>query len=298
MRLAGFALLAVLFAPMLQAAPTVTSHSSLRGIGYFIGDVATQTITVQTPPGYLLDSSSLPTAGLDANSLELLATDYTHHRNDAGTRHRLQLSWQNFRAMQEIRSYPLRPLQLVFRNGKQTITVPLAAGHIVVASMLPTVMDSASAMPRPDIVPQPVDIPRSVAMLVVCLVLAMLTMLMLLWRYDLLPWYNRHPPPFHEAWRAVRRIPQDMEGEIDLSLAIVLLRRAFDKALGRAASAEALPQLFSELPWLAPLRTEITAFYGASECMLFSGRATQAQHGLNTVQLRQLSRWLMLLERS
>ena len=297
MRLAVLSCLVVLFAPVLQAAPAVTAHSTLREAGYFIGDTATQTITVQTPAGYLLDSSSLPATGLDANSLELLATGYTHQPHNGGVQHRLRLSWQNFRAMQEIRSYKLRPLQLVFRNGEQAITVPVDAGSIVVASMLPTVMDSASAQPRPDLAPPPADIGRTAMIFSVCAVLAMGSLLLLLWRYDLLPWYSKHPPPFHAAWRALRRIPQDMEGEVDLSLGIVLLRRAFDKALGRAVSAETLPQLFSELPWLVPLQTEITAFYEAGERMLFSGRTAQSQPGLNTAQLRQLSRWLMLLER-
>ena len=153
----------------------------------------------------------------------------------------------------------------------------------------------------------------------VCLVLSMGTLLLLLWRYDLLPWYSRHPPPFHLAWRELRRMQLQASEVARVHHGIVLIRHAFDQALGRAASAEALPQLFSALPWLAPLQAEIAGFYRASERILFSGRtdtgnqhvdigrfagerapdpASQIQECLTIAQLRQLSRRLMLLERA
>lgn len=308
LRVGVFYLLAWPAMPLLAApAPAqiqVQAQSSMRGIGYFIGDVSTQTVTVHTPAGFVLDKSSLPAIGMDANSLDLLASNYTHHSSSGGTQHRLQLSWQNFRAMQEIRSYPLRPLQLVFRREAQTINVPVAAARIVVASMLPTMMDSSSAEPRPDSAPQAVNISVAAIWLGLCLVLALSVLLLLLWRYDALPWYRQHPPPFHRAWRELRSIASsaDRDHPDSMLAALVLLRRAFDHALGRAVSTEALPEMFTVLPWLMPLQSEITSFYRTSERMLFSGHLhTQADlnaASLNTAQLRQLARSLMLIERA
>lgn len=322
-------LLAVLLLPVsgvqaAQPAAAIHGYSQMREIGYQIGDIATQTIHATTPPGYRLDRSSLPVLGEAGASLQLLTVDY--RQQASGTQHTLRLRWQSFRAMQQIRQYALLPLHLQFRNGSSVLELALNAPSILVASLLPTAMDSEHALLRPAVKPARLPTRALKQQLLASFCLLSLTVGYLLWRYDCLPFKRKAAAPFRQAWRQLRRASvaqnksskdksakhktskhksvTDKPAHADSAASVVMqmrtLRRAFDNSLGLALSAERLPLLYRRLPWLLPLQPDIDAFFAESERILFqpAGVSTQAadrvaQQGKITMAL---SRRLMLLE--
>jgi hypothetical protein len=266
-------------------------RSQLRELGYTIGDVADQTLTITTPLGYVFDRGSLPAIGANSSPVELVSVEVTEKDSQQSTQHIVHLRWQHFRSMQEIRYYALKPLILKFTHeDKKPLSIPIAAGRILVAPVIPTVIagDSYKNL-RPDVKPQQKELSRHILLLALMVSCVIACLAYLAWYFDWFNWRLARLRPFRKAYREIRQLGNQ---DIQLPVAIRYLRRGFDGVAGAAVSAESLASLFHSKNWLTPAKKEIEGFFADSERVFFAGQ--QSIHSLQ--QLRKLSQRLMQLE--
>jgi mxaA protein len=272
-----------------EQAYSVSSH--WRELGYSIGDTAQQTIIIETPVGYALDTSSLPAPGPNSTAVELVQTEIKTEQHNQTTRHHISLLWQSFQAMQEIRPYPLRALDLSFKRKQQSIAVHVDAASIMVASVLPTAMNAARAQPLADVKPVAADTRQLLRQLGAALLLCMLSLSYLAWRYDWLRIRCGRNQPFRLAWRQIKKQQKSAGSPPATALAMQVLCRAFDASAGFSVSSEQLPLLLARQPSLRALAPEIVDFYAASEQLFFAGTSR-----MHYSQIRNLAQRLMLME--
>lgn len=274
-------------------------QSNVIEIGYQIGDIAHQTLVIQTPKGYVLDESSLPAQGKSASYMELRNAKWQTQKIGNTSQHKLELDWQIFRVMQETRAYSLKPLDLQFRTkmrNDKVLAVHVNAAKVMVASVLPTAMDAAHTKPQGDVAPALRNTQSMVIALWLSLISFLLSSLYFSWRFDWLPKkftaFFAAPKPFKGAYREIKALQKDGENSSQIDNAMRSLRRAFDLTAGATLSVERLATLFVNDSKLMTKRAEIEHFYEESERCFFAG----VESTFNLKQLIRLSHQLMILE--
>lgn len=255
----------------------ISVQSELREIGYSVGDIARQTIVVNTPEGYRFEESSLPTMGRTSDFIELRDAKWEFKDTKSGTRHVFILDWQVFQVLQEIKAYPLKPLNLQFRKDEKFVHAVLDPGRIIISSLLPTALSAERLKSLPDIE----AIPRSTlglkSGLFASLFLLLVSMAYFAWYLDWLNIRSASSRPFTIASREIRAIRKNKDSErIRLMASMKTLRRASDMTAGVALSRERLGLLFERNPWLVSLQSDIEEFYSDSETLFFAGVANTA----------------------
>jgi len=259
------------------AQQVLTVSSEIREIGYSVGDVARQTIIVETPPGYRFDPASLPSIGKTSGVIELRDAQWQFEDMKTMTRHTLVLDWQIFQVLQEVRAYPLMPLRLLFRLDDSTIHAEPSPARVIVSSLLPARMDAGRLQHMPDVEPQSRMTTGMKMGLVAALLVLLGTVIYLGWYFDWLQLGQRWSRPYRVACREIRTIRKSKrEGQEQLHAAMKSLRHAGDTSAGMALSRERLYLLFERNPWMLPLRKELEQLYADSDRLFFAGEAETA----------------------
>ena len=267
-------------------------------IGYQIGDIAHQTVTIQTPKGYFLDVASLPQQGKGATYIELHGVKLHAKEEDNTTKHVLELNWQIFRVMQETRAFSLKPLNLQFRTkaSNQVLFVHVDAARVIVASLLPTSMDAEHSKPLEDAAPPLRDTRPLLTIFWFSFTGLLLSTLYFAWRFDWLPAkltdYFFSPKPFKRAHREIAALQKSIDNLGKINQAMRTLRHAFDATAGAALTAEKVYVLFERNAKFTVKRIEIESFYAESDRYFFAGTMPE----FSIKQLIQLSHQLMLIE--
>jgi hypothetical protein len=276
-----------------QSADGIRLKSEMREIGYSVGDIARQTIIADIPKGYRFEQSSLPTIGKTSDFIELADAKWEFEDTNSTTRYIFELDWQVFQVLQEIKAYPLKPLNLQFRLDDKIIHANLDSRHVIVSSILPTLLNAQRLKALPDV--EAVDRPTQT--LKFCLFVSLLILLAsisyLAWYFDFLQFRSRSSRPFRVACREIRAIRKNKASNQERWLAAMkTLRRASDMSAGFALSKERLDLLFVRNPWLRPLQSDIEKFYADSEKLFFAG----VSNSIDLKQLYKLSLKLRALE--
>lgn len=283
--------------------PTSTKFSKVQSysieIGYQVGDIANQTVFIQTPKGYFLDAASLPTQGKGAAYMELHNVAWQTQEVGNISQHKLELDWQIFRVMQETRAFSLKPLNLQFRSNianEKVLTVHVNAARVIVASLLPTAIDADHTKPLEDATPPLRNTHPMLITLCISLFGLLSSSLYFAWRFDWLPAklmaFFAAPKPFKCAYREVKSLQKTGDTFSQIDDAMRSLRQACDATAGATLSAENVAVLFERNTKLLPKRIEIEHFYSESERHFFAGSKTV----FTMKQLMQLSHELMVLE--
>lgn len=265
-------------------------HSEARELGYHLGDITRQTVTVETPEGYVLDASSLPTVG-KKTYFDLVKIETKQHKVNSRTQFKIDLYWQNFRSVQEVRSYKLAALTLQFVKDKRSIKVPVKAASIIVSPVIPTVLDEAHLKPREDAKPPVMGYVTEIVMLTISALMLLATLLYLAWQRDWLVFNASRGKPFRLAYRQLRGLRNDVSHAASF-YAVKAIRNAFDSTMQSSMSSEQLPQLFKQHQSFATLENEIRHFYQVSDVFLFSNQPLD----MSAKQLLDLAKKLMQLE--
>ncbi len=244
--------------------------SQLREIDYTVGDIARQTLTIDTPLGYRLNSSSLPKTNAEQviaiRSISSRFADKAQH-----TRHTIVIDWQVFMALREIRAIPLLSLDLQFVKDKQLLPLHINASEVIISPLLPTKMSPNYLVPQADITPQAISLtPYWLALL---LTFAVLALLVLYWSWYW-GWINLNfnkRSPFRLAWQQIRAL----RDKGDTASAMLVLSRAFDQYMHYALSHENLPRSLQQHSELAPLQALISEFYQDMQNSFFAGQTPQ-----------------------
>ncbi len=276
-----------------QVTQAISVKSEIREVGYSVGDIARQTIVVDTPPGYRFDQASLPSIGKSSDSVELRDAQWQFHDLQDMTRHTLVLEWQVFQVLQEIRAYPLKPLELLFRLDHNVIAARLEPEQVIISSLLPSRLSTKNVQLLPDVKPLARPTQNLEWGLFVTVLILILSIVYFAWYFDWLNLSTRSSRPFRMACRQMRAIRKTRHSHTEqLWASMQTLRRASDSSAGTALSKERLHLLFDRNPWLLPLRTEIEKLYADSERLFFAG-ATEA---IDLKYLYKLGKKLRALE--
>ena len=271
----------------------VTIKSEIREIGYSVGDVARQTIIVETPPGYRFDPASLPSIGKTSGVIELRDAQWQFEDMRTMTRHTLVLDWQIFQVLQEVRAYPLMPLRLLFRLEGKVMDAELIPASVIVSSLLPARMDAGHLQHMPDVEPQPRATAGMKWKLLVAMLVLLATTTYFCWYFDWLQLGRRWSRPYRIACREMRAIRKNKgESREQLQAAMKSLRQAGDASTGTVLSRERLHLLFERNPWMLPLRKDLEQLYADSDRLFFAGEVETTDFE----RLYQLSRKLRALE--
>ncbi|BCM24511.1 hypothetical protein [Methyloradius palustris] len=281
--------------------PRIQSH--LREIHYTVGDIAYQTITIETPLGYRLDTSTLPKVS-SRSVIEVRAVHSSFEDIPSAkppmTRHRLTIDWQVFMALREVRTIPLLDIDLQFSKGDKVLPLHIAASEVIVSPLLPTKMDEAHLVPQPDVAPRQLTLRPYIYTLVAGVTGLLLSMIYLAWYAGWIRTGFDTGLPFRQAWQKIRKLRRTLRKQADanhrksanhaISQSMVLLSRAFDQYAGAAISSESLEHLFNQHPHLGKQKLAITQFYADAQHVFFAGK--NPSHSLQQLErlARQLSR--------
>lgn len=245
-------------------------RSAVRTADYTIGGIARQVVEIETPKGYRLDAGSLPEKG-QTEAIELRDVDWKSRDVGVKTHHRLVLDWQIFVAGDTTRIIPLKPLQLQFVREDKMLLVPIAAGKVIVSSLLPARLDKQLVQPYGDVPPP--AMPLDGAWLVLGGGLSGMLVAMLYFAHHF-GWIfqTRAPRHFRAAWRDIRRLARGQDETEAVRHAMLRLARAYDAVAGFAVSHERLDLLIAAYPGLGPLAGETAAFYRDVQQVFFAGQ--------------------------
>lgn len=276
-----------------QPAGDIRTWTNIREIGYSVGDIARQRIIVDVPKGYRFEQSSLPKIGKTSDFIELRNAAWQFKDTNSGTRYIFELDWQVFQVLQEIKAYPMKPLNLQFRLDDNVLHATPDPGHVIVSSVLPTFLKGKHLELLPDVEAKPRQTLIMESSLVIALLLSLASIAYFCWYFDWWHFRTRSSQPYRMASREIRAIQKNNGTPQDQLLASMKsLRRASDMSVGFALSKERLDVLFERNRWLEPMQSEIEKFYADSETLFFSGVPTP----IELKQLYQLSLKLRALE--
>ncbi|MDP2247113.1 MAG: hypothetical protein Q8J65_03205, partial [Nitrosomonadales bacterium] len=208
-------------------------------------------------------------------------------------RYVFELDWQVFQVLQEIKPYPLKPLNLQFRLDDQVLHATLDPGHVIVSSVLPTFLKGKHLELLPDVEARPRQTLIMKSSLIIGFLLSLASIAYFSWYFDWWHFRTNSSKPFRIASREIRAIQKNNSTPQDQLLASMKsLRRASDMSVGFALSKERLDVLFERNPWLEPMQSDIKKFYADSETLFFAGAPTL----IELKQLYQLSLKLRALE--
>jgi mxaA protein len=240
-----------------------TSEVSVdRGWGVLIGDVMTVTATlpIQTED---LDTSSLPQAG-KRYGVWLYLQSLDMHDNVLTLRYQVT----NVPKKNDVIATPEWTLTTL---GDEHITVPSVSVSI---GTLLAVTDDDNAMnlsPKPEHPPVLIDTsPLKQRLVLFAALTAVLVFIWLIWHFG---WTFKNRKPFAKAVSQVGRLrwlPAKQPNQ-----AARLLHAAFNETAGTIVVQNNLDDMLNNVPWLAPLSNDITAFYQQSEQHFFQRDAKQ-----------------------
>ncbi|SNR96478.1 hypothetical protein SAMN05192560_1994 [Methylobacillus rhizosphaerae] len=282
-------LLLFLALPVVAAEKSINATSFVRDVGYRVGDVVQQRVEIITPAGFELDEGSLPKRRGAGAHIEL--RDVTHHTEkvDKGIKHVLIFDWQVFRTLRDVRTIPLRDLELSFRQGEEVLVARLQAAEILMAPMLPTMLTPEQAAPREAVAPAAQPLQPILEQLGAAVFALLIAVLYFAWRFDLLPFSAKHASPFRQAVREIRRVRKQQDA---LPTSVRILSRAFNEYAQSAVTQEGVQAFLARHPELQTLRTDIEQFFSATQQMFFAGKPNM----ISQAEVEKLARKLSLTE--
>jgi len=88
------------------------------------------------------------------------------------------------------------------------------------------------------------------------------------WRYDLLPFLQRHPRPFTRACRALKKLPGDSDAR-SYRAALRIVHQALNETAAETLFLDRLDPFYEQHPAMAGLRQETEAFFAVSRKVFF-----------------------------
>lgn len=285
-------LIGLLYCQQTWSAPQVQIkvESVTREADYTIGSIARQHLTVHVPPGYALDTSSLP-APAQNEAVELReahweAEDLPHERVL-----KLTIDWQIFVAGDTVKIMPLKKLHLEFQRGQDRLAVDVPADKVIVSSLLPARIDAEHVKLYPDVPPPAWSLSAQLWTLMAWLAVLGFCLIYLAWYLGWIQLPQEKRMPFRQAWRTIRTLGALPAAQANLQ-AMRALSRAMDQFAGYAVTAENVSQVLASHAVMLPHQAALKQFYLSLQQTFFAGKAAS----MTLDELRQLAKTLSQLE--
>lgn len=249
-----------------------------RAFGRVLGDVLTQRVLLEDA-GRALHPVNLPLADrvnlwLERWPLRIEA--------DAQGRHWLAVDYQLVSAPTAFTTVALPALTIQTTQG---VALSLPEWPISIGPLSPVFAKDDLHILRPDRPVAAVPTQEAVQQLKFALgaLLATLAMWLIWWA-----WRNQHEArqlPFARAWHALQRLDNAASSD-----AWRLLHHAVNASAGRMVHGANLAALLTDMPQLAPLHAQLTAFYQASSARFFARDVVGDAGDVGTVGAASISK--------
>jgi mxaA protein len=260
-----------------RAAPTPSLEASEpRAFGYQVGDLVERHVTLHAPPGWSLDSASLPRVGGRGQAFELRRVAVSEHAQAAGRRHEIDLQYQVFFAPTVVRTLEIPSFRLRLEGEGRTEELLVEAWPVTVAPLVPVDVSPRRGLGdlQPDRAAPRVDehAPRLRLVLWAALAAALIAWLALLYLGP--PWRAARNRPFGVAWRQLKRLPASPNAE-EWRAACRQMHDALNRSAGEVLFEPGLDRFAVAQPAFSGLLADLTRFLQLSRREFF-GEATPA----------------------
>jgi mxaA protein len=241
-----------------------------RAFGHSVGDVVKRRITIRVPKSLHLDEASLPQTRR-GTALELRRVRWERHAERGAERYELRLDYQIFLAPRDVRLLEMPPLMLRFDGQPRAQELRVDAWPVVVAPLGPIDASPRHGLGelRPDRPPPLIDTHASRLRLALYAAVALVGLGYLAWVYAAWPWWQRRHRPFGRAWHDVRGLSPGAS-PAQTRAAIQRLHEALNRTAGQVLFEQGIDGFVAARPRFAPLRGELTAFFGRSREAFFA----------------------------
>ena len=246
--------------------------SEPRAFGYQVGDVVQRRVSVLAPDGWQLDVSSLPRPGGRGSAIELRSVVATSAAEPGGRRHELALQYQVFLAPVAVRTLEIPPLRLRFTSAARSEELRVDAWPLTVAPLVPLEVSPRRGLGelQPDIAPPHIDTAALRWRVVAYAGLSALLLATLAIERFGAPWRAARQRPFAQAWRRLRRLPQD-PAQVEWRTACQQVHEALNRGAGEVLFEAGLARFIAARPSFAGLRDDIARFLQLSRREFFGG---------------------------
>jgi mxaA protein len=243
--------------------------ANLRPFGYVIGDTIERRIELEAARPFALESGKLPKPGRVNTWLDLqkvkLASDVGLH----STRYQLTLTYQLINSPEALETLALPKVSLRFVHGSKAVVQEVPEFLFNAAPITPPQVLAREGLDvmRPDQPPPPIPETEHRILFTFFLSVSMLTLLYMGYLRFGLPWQG--PRPFAWAYRDLRRLAKQADGEHAFREGLRRVHRAFNQTAGRPLFAEQLEAFFAEHPRFAQMQSTTQKFFELSRSEFF-----------------------------
>lgn len=272
----------------LQAdAPSAIKHLSLsapRPYGYVIGELVTQTISVDVQYDYKLRVDFLPNPGPLSDWLELKNIAISEQTEGAINRYRIAVTYQLFKATKKSVDETIAGLRLRFSNGRHEVKATAPDWRFSYSPLIPADIQDAEVQIRPEFKPKPIPLDGPIGTLALLLTGVSVLSIYLAWQHGFLPFSAKRYGPFGNACRELKRLrkmPRDMA---TYQTGLRIVHRAINESAGNTVFGERIDQLYRVNPAFVELREQLERFFKISQDVFFANAMSNKTHSLQWLE--------------
>lgn len=298
--IALLSVLAILTLPSCASDASPVKDLSLqtpRAFGYVIGDKIQHSITMTVARPYELEKGFLLKPGPLNDWLELAGIDCREAGSLTERHYRLLVTYQIFKGVEAPKTLTIPALTLRIHDGGNSIEVSTPAWPFSLRPLGSGAAQSGSTPIRPAQAPVRLSLQPHLWMLAAMTAGILLIAFYCAWRYDLLPFLQRHPRPFTRACRALK-ILHDGADARSYRAALRIVHQALNETAGETLFLDCLDRFYKQHPAMAALRSETEAFFAASRQVFFGDTEKQARQDFPLGRIDRLGRLYRVKENS
>ncbi|MGH8743431.1 MAG: hypothetical protein ACREUY_04050 [Burkholderiales bacterium] len=246
-----------------------------RPFGYVIGDVIERRIEAEVAKPFALDPDKLPKVQRANAWLDLQKVKLASEVGLRSTHYRLTLTYQLINSPEAVETLALPKVSLRFVDGSKAVVqeAPVFLFNAAPITPLQVLAREGLDVMRPDQPPAPIPETAHRIMFMFFLSVLMLALCYAGYLRFGLPW--QRPRPFAWAYRDLRQLAKQADGEHAFREGLRRVHRAFDQTAGRPLFTEQLEAFFAEHPRFAQMQNTTQKFFELSRSEFFGIGASE-----------------------
>jgi len=240
------AVLAILTLPSCASDSSPVKDLSLhapRSFGYVIGDRIEHRISMTIARSYELEKGFLPGPGSLNDWLELVRIDVQETASLTERHFDLLVTYQLFKGVEAPQTLTIPPLALRINDGDNSIEVSTPAWPFSYGPLVARTAQSGANRIRPPKTPARLSLRPHLWMLAAMTAGILLIALYCAWRYDLLPFLQRHPRPFTRACRTLKKLHERTDVQ-SYRAALRIVHQALNETAGETLFLDRLDRFY------------------------------------------------------
>ncbi|MDP2072400.1 hypothetical protein [Methylotenera sp.] len=281
----------------ITAAKVLSLTNPVNTYGVQIGDKLSRKIVLEVPVPYKIAEGAFPKKGSKSNGVELVDVNVITDQQKAHTLYIVNLSYQPFTNPSKPTVMQLPAEKLALTGGAKAEALEVPAWGFWLSPIVTGGIETAQKNIQLDAMPPLVDIRAHKTRLWVFLSMLIASLLGLLYMNADGNWLPFMGGAFAKAHRQLKRIAKSTAAKtaVEEKQALVYVHQAFNQHYGANMFARDIENFVSLRPSFKKMKTEIAAFFDASNQSLYAVEPRNSQKII--ADLAQLSKQLRDCER-